>query len=164
MSSTFTSKKTNRTKLLIGGLLMVAAVAVMIISATRSTAEFYLSVRELKAAEQQYAGENLRVSGAVLGDSIAYHSETGTLHFTIANIPGDDKEIEALGGISAALHQAVTNLDNARLDVIYKGPKPDMLKDEAQAILTGTVNSDGIFLAEELLLKCPSKYEEAPPQ
>jgi cytochrome c-type biogenesis protein CcmE len=100
----------------------------------------------------------------VLGDSIAYHSETGTLHFTIAHIPGDDKEIEALGGISAALHQAVTNLDNARLDVIYKGPKPDMLKDEAQAILTGTVNSDGIFLAEELLLKCPSKYEEAPPQ
>lgn len=150
--------------MLIGGILMVAAVAVMIISATKSTAEFYLTVKELNGEKQQYAGEDLRVSGAVLGDSIAYHSETGTLHFTIAHIPDDAEEIEALGGISAALHQAVTDLKNARLEVIYKGPKPDMLKDEAQAILTGTVNSDGVFLAEELLLKCPSKYEEAPPQ
>ncbi len=39
-----------------------------------------------------------------------------------------------------------------------------MLKDEAQAILTGTLQNDGTFLVEELLLKCPSKYEEALPE
>jgi cytochrome c-type biogenesis protein CcmE len=39
-----------------------------------------------------------------------------------------------------------------------------MLKDEAQAILTGTLNPEGVFVAEELLLKCPSKYEEALPE
>ncbi|MBG0770098.1 MAG: cytochrome c maturation protein CcmE, partial [Anaerolineaceae bacterium] len=38
------------------------------------------------------------------------------------------------------------------------------LKDEAQAILTGSIQADGTFLAEEILLKCPSKYEEALPE
>ena len=41
--------------------------------------------------------------------------------------------------------------------------KPDLLKDEAQAIMTGELRSDGKFYASELLLKCPSRYEEAAP-
>jgi cytochrome c-type biogenesis protein CcmE len=48
--------------------------------------------------------------------------------------------------------------------VIYNGPKPDLLKNEAQAILSGTVNADGSFTATEVLLKCPTKYEEAVPE
>jgi cytochrome c-type biogenesis protein CcmE len=38
------------------------------------------------------------------------------------------------------------------------------MRDEAQAIMTGRLGSDGIFYAEELLLKCPTKYEEAVPE
>jgi cytochrome c-type biogenesis protein CcmE len=37
------------------------------------------------------------------------------------------------------------------------------LRDEAQAIITGHLGTDGIFQAEELLLKCPTKYQEAVP-
>jgi cytochrome c-type biogenesis protein CcmE len=44
------------------------------------------------------------------------------------------------------------------------GPKPDLLRNEAQAIVTGKLNEDGVFYAEELLLKCPTRYEEAVPQ
>jgi cytochrome c-type biogenesis protein CcmE len=29
--------------------------------------------------------------------------------------------------------------------------------------MTGKIASDGVFYAEELLLKCPTKYEEAVP-
>jgi cytochrome c-type biogenesis protein CcmE len=47
--------------------------------------------------------------------------------------------------------------------VVYKGVKPDLLKDEAQAIMTGKIGADGTFTATELLLKCPSRYEEAVP-
>jgi cytochrome c-type biogenesis protein CcmE len=36
-----------------------------------------------------------------------------------------------------------------------------MLKDKTQAIMTGRLISDQVFEAEELLLKCPSKYENA---
>ena len=51
-----------------------------------------------------------------------------------------------------------------KVKVVYNGAKPDMLKDEAQAILTGKLDSEGVFIAEELLLKCPTKYEEALPE
>jgi cytochrome c-type biogenesis protein CcmE len=35
---------------------------------------------------------------------------------------------------------------------------------EAQAIITGKMTSDGVFYADEVLLKCPSKYEEVSPE
>jgi len=38
-----------------------------------------------------------------------------------------------------------------------------LLRNEAQAIMTGRVGEDGVFYATELLLKCPTKYEEAVP-
>ena len=41
---------------------------------------------------------------------------------------------------------------------------PDLLKNEAQAIVTGKMGADGVFYAKELLLKCPTKYEEAVPE
>ena len=38
------------------------------------------------------------------------------------------------------------------------------LRNEAQAIMTGHMGEDGVFYAEELLLKCPTRYEEAVPE
>ncbi len=156
--------KSNRLKFIIGGGLFLIAVIFMVISATRATAEFFMTVGELQASGTEYTGQNLRVSGAVVGDSIAYDPESGQLQFIIAHIPGDDDQIKQQGGLSYVLHQAVTDEHNPRLAIQYQGSPPDMLRDEAQAILTGTLGSDGVFLAEELLLKCPSKYEEALPE
>ena len=153
----------NQIKFIISGGLFLIAVVILIISVTRSTAEFFMTVDELLASEKDLVGQNLRVSGAVLGDSISFDSQTGLLHFTIAHIPADKDLTKEEGALSAVLHQAVNNPDNARLAVVYEGVKPDMLRDEAQAILTGKLNADGVFMAEELLLKCPSKYEEALP-
>jgi cytochrome c-type biogenesis protein CcmE len=86
------------------------------------------------------------------------------LAFTIAHIPGSNQEIEAQGGLAAVLHQAVIDPKRAQIQAVYVGPKPDLLRDEAQAIMTGRLGEDGIFYAEELLLKCPTKYEEAIPE
>ncbi len=154
----------NRVKFLLGGGLFFVAVILMIISATRQSAQFFMTVEELIAAQEDFVGENLRVSGAVLGESIHYGPENDTLYFTIAHIPGDEDEIAAKGGLEAVLHQAVQDPGNTHMVVSYQGAKPDMLRDEAQAILTGTLNEEGVFLAEELLLKCPTKYEEALPE
>ena len=66
--------------------------------------------------------------------------------------------------MAAVLHQAVVDPNRSHLQVIYNGPKPDLLRDEAQAIMTGHLGEDGIFYVDELLLKCPTKYEEAVPQ
>lgn len=158
------SSNPNRVKFIIGGVLFFAAVIILIISATRQSAQFFLTVEELATSQGELVGENLRVSGAVLGDSIYVGPESGLLHFTIAHIPGDEDEIAARGGLESVLHQAVNNPNNVQLAVSYEGPKPDMLRDEAQAIMTGTLNEEGVFVAEELLLKCPTKYEEALPE
>jgi cytochrome c-type biogenesis protein CcmE len=85
------------------------------------------------------------------------------LQFTIANVPADNKLIEAQGGLAAVLHAAVTDTSRSRIQVVYMGPKPDLLRDEAQAIMTGHIGNDNVFYADELLLKCPTKYNEAIP-
>lgn len=152
-----------RVKFIIGGLLIFAAIAYLIISSTKANAQYFFTIDELKSRGQSVVGQNVRISGAVIGDSIQYDSQTLTLRFTIANVPADNKEIEAQGGLAAVLHAAVTDSARTRMQAVYVGPKPDLLRDEAQAIMTGHVGEDGIFYADELLLKCPTKYEEAIP-
>jgi len=66
--------------------------------------------------------------------------------------------------LAVALHQAVIDPSRPRMKVVYVGPKPDLLRNEAQAIMTGHLGEDGVFYAEELLLKCPTRYEEAVPE
>jgi hypothetical protein len=46
---------------------------------------------------------------------------------------------------------------------VYTGPKPDLLQHEAQAIAEGKLNPDGTFVASNLLLKCPTRYEDQLP-
>ena len=152
-----------RNKFLLGGLLILAAVVYLIFSSTQASAEFFKTVDEIKADGQSVVGKNLRLSGAVVGDSIQYDANTLTLSFDVAHVPGDNAEIEAQGGLAEVLHAAVMDPTRARVKVVYIGPKPDLLRNEAQAIMTGHVAADGIFYADELLLKCPTRYEQAVP-
>jgi cytochrome c-type biogenesis protein CcmE len=108
-------------------------------------------------------GRSLRISGAVVGSSIQFNPNSQNLTFDIANVPGDNATIAAQGGLAKVLHVAVIDPTDRRLSVIYNGPKPDLMRDEAQAIITGHLGTDGVFHADELLLKCPTKYQEAVP-
>ncbi len=111
----------------------------------------------------ELAGRNIRVSGAVLGDSIEYNMDTLDLKFTIAHVPADNNLLEQEGGLAGALHNAVIDSQRSHLDVIYNGPVPDLLQNEAQAIITGEVLDNGTIMADEILLKCPTKYEGSVP-
>jgi cytochrome c-type biogenesis protein CcmE len=155
--------KGGRAKFLVGGLLIIAAIIFLIVSSTRQGTQYYLTVNELKEQSSKYMGRDARISGVVLGDSIDYSSKDLTLKFTIAHITGDNKEIEANGGLAEVLHRASLDTSLERLDVVYYGVMPDLLKNEAQAIVTGKLGDDGVFHADELLLKCPSRYEETLP-
>jgi cytochrome c-type biogenesis protein CcmE len=83
---------------------------------------------------------------------------------TVAHVSGDNSQIDKEGGLAAVLHQAVINPKSNKLRVVYVGVKPDLMRNEAQAIMTGHLAEDGVFYADELLLKCPTKYEEAVPK
>lgn len=149
---------TERLKFMIGGLLLLVGVVYLMISGTSSGARYFITVDEL-VKNADYIGKTVRISGSVIGDSIVYDSKNLIIDFTIANIPEDTTNL------AAALHDAVNDPNAARLSVhVENQVKPDLLKHEAQAILTGIMGEDGIFRATELLLKCPSRYEESVPE
>ena len=151
-------------KFVIGGILILGAVVFLIWSSTAANAEYFLTIDELNAKGSGVVDRNLRVSGAVIGDSIQYDPQSLTLSFDVAHVPADNLAIESEGGLAEVLHQAVMDPSRARMKVVYVGPKPDLLRNEAQAIMTGHLGADGVFYAEELLLKCPTRYEEAVPE
>ena len=154
----------SKMKFVFGGLLILAAVVYLIASSTQASAQYFLTIDELMANPGKNQDRELRVSGAVLGDTVQYDAQNLKLTFSVAHVPGDNKDIEAQGGLAAVLHAAVVDPSRARMQVEYVGPKPDLLRDEAQAIMTGRLGADGVFYADELLLKCPTKYEEAVPE
>ncbi|RPJ20851.1 MAG: cytochrome c maturation protein CcmE [Chloroflexi bacterium] len=151
-------------KFVIGGILILGAVVFLIWTSTAASAEYFLTIDELNAKGPEVVDKSLRVSGAVIGDSIQYDAQSLTLSFEVAHVPADNLAIESEGGLAEVLHQAVLDPSRSRLKVVYVGPKPDLLRNEAQAIMTGRLGEDGVFHAEELLLKCPTRYEEAVPQ
>jgi cytochrome c-type biogenesis protein CcmE len=151
-------------KFLLGGLLILAAVVYLIVSSTKASAEYFMTVDELNADGTAAINKSVRLSGAVIGDTIQYDADTLTLTFDVAHVSGDNNEIEAQGGLAEVLYQAVNDPTRQRMPVVYIGVKPDLLRGEAQAIMTGKLGDDGVFHADELLLKCPTRYEEAVPE
>jgi cytochrome c-type biogenesis protein CcmE len=123
-----------RLKFLIGGLVVVAVVGYLIFSAARGSAAYYMTIDELQ--QQGSSVRNVRVAGYVVGESIVWE-------------PRD-------------LHLAFDMIDESgQLSVVYKGARPDMFRDEAEVVVEGKMGPDGVFDARTMLLKCPSKYEEA---
>ena len=132
-------------KYLLGGALLVMAVAVVIIQGMASSAQYFLTVGELRTKGPDIQSQNLRISGAVIGDSIDFNAQTLHLEFDIVDT------VEKIG-------------TQQPLRIEYEGPKPDLLQDHAQAIIEGRLTADGTFRADSLLLKCPTRYEEQFPQ
>ncbi|MDZ4770537.1 MAG: cytochrome c maturation protein CcmE [Chloroflexota bacterium] len=146
-----------RLPFLIGGLAIVAAVIALIVSGTAAGGRFFITVNEV-VNDDAYAGQSVRVAGAVIGETIVYDAENLLIEFMIAHIP------EQYDDLATALHDAVADPDATRMRVrVENAVKPELLRDEAQAILTGRIGADGVFLASELNLKCPTRFTEAGP-
>ena len=125
-------------KFIIGGLLVIGLIVALIVQATVSTGAYYLTVSELHGEVPGIVGERVRVSGTVVDDSEDWNPQEITLRFTIADENGDE------------------------LPIVFYGPRPDNFQRAASAIVEGELLADGTFQANNLLLKCPSRYEEEP--
>ena len=148
-------------KFVVGGAVIIVAVVMLAITSLNGNAQYYMTIDELKAAPDKW-NQTLRISGAVRGETIQFDPASGNLSFEVVNVPGDMQSVDEMGGLAAMLHQAVSDPNAATLIIRYHGARPDLLKNEAQAIVTGKMQPDGTFLANDLLLKCPSKYQAAP--
>jgi len=150
----------SKSTFIVAGILVLVAVVYLIVSNTDSTAHYFLTIEELNALGEQALTRDVTVSGAVLGETIVYDAITAHLSFSIVHIPADPQEIKRAGGLSQVLHEAGQDPTAPQLEIVYEGTRPDLLRDEAQAIVRGKLQADGRFYAEELRLKCPSRYAE----
>jgi cytochrome c-type biogenesis protein CcmE len=132
-------------------------------STDNSSVRYFETISELMNKKDEMLNQSTRISGAVLGDSIKFDEANKTLSFFIADIPANFEQVEQQGGLAAVLAKAVSDPNRLRLEIVYVGEKPELLRNRAQAIMTGKLREDGKFYADEILLKCPSRYEEAVP-
>jgi cytochrome c-type biogenesis protein CcmE len=122
-------------KFVVGGLVVAVVIVVLIVSGFSGSTSEYVSIAD---ARQALVGERaVRVVGEIVPDSVAWDARNLTLAFTIQD-------------------------DTGTLPIVYHGPQPDMLVDAVEAVVVGHFDPAlDAFTAEELLMKCPSKYEEA---
>jgi cytochrome c-type biogenesis protein CcmE len=101
---------------------------------TRSVV-YYRTPTEALAAP----GEHVRVSGTVVPGSIVKDVGGGTVRFDVTD-------------------------ETSTVTVLFEGAAPDTLKDEAEAVAEGTLGPDGLFHADKLFAKCPSKFQAKTPE
>jgi cytochrome c-type biogenesis protein CcmE len=134
-----TSKANNKIKFIVGGVIIVALIAYLIISSINSAGAYYREVGEVLAQQTALTGKNLRVSGNIVTPSIKYDAAKLDLNFQIS----DPKDASKL----LAIH--------------FHGVQPDQIgREGSSAIVEGTLKPNGVVEANNLLLKCPSRYEE----
>jgi cytochrome c-type biogenesis protein CcmE len=100
------------------------------------TFRYYSDVAAFATAPASETSQAARVHGFVVAGSIAKNLPAGHVDFRV-----EDK------GKSHALAVRYLGID-----------VPDMFKDGAEVVVEGHFDS-GVFLAERVMAKCPSKYE-----
>ncbi len=123
-----------RKKFLIGAVIVAVAIGVLGWNAFGGSATYYLTTSELAARGESAYGENLRVAGNVAPGSVARSGSSRGVSFT------------------------VTDADGA-VPVVYEGTVPDTFQEGTDVVVGGKLTSDGVFMAETILVSCPSKYE-----
>ncbi|MBI5877957.1 MAG: cytochrome c maturation protein CcmE [Chloroflexi bacterium] len=126
-------------KYIIGGLIILGAIAAFALSNFQSNVVYYYTVPELVAQKTRLTGQTIRVNGPLDQSSIDLDQKTMTLKFNIK--------------------------DNGMVQpVVYKGVVPDTLTNGESVVAEGRLDAAGVFQADSILVKCPSRYESETPK
>lgn len=122
-------------KLLVCGLLIAGAVIYLVSTAMSTTMVYYVTVSELKAGTGAAARDQVRLAGWVVGSTI--ERQGNNLRFEVADVTSGE-----------------------RIPVTYKGVVPDIFGDGIEVVVDGRYAREaGVFEAQTLLAKCPSRFE-----
>ena len=127
-------KKKGQQKFIIGALLVVGAISYLVYAGIKETSVYYLSVSEAVAMAKK--GVDFRMEGKVLPGTIKVDGDSLGASFIISD-------------------------SSTQMPIVFRGPLPDMFKDEADVVVQGKIGPDGVFTAHTLMTSCPSKYEAA---
>ena len=134
--------RSNRTRFIIVATVVVLALAFMIWTAFGENTRYFLTVSEFNSKTEIHDGQMVRVSGTLVEGSFERGDKSTTSHFQLT-----DKE-----GQSAGLELLLAQ---------YEGVLPDLFfNPHSEIILEGSVAGGGVFHASEILVKCPSKYQD----
>ena len=112
--------------------VVAACVAYLVVSATASTAAYYVTIPELRA-----------------------HPPTGDVR-VLGTVQDDIRRSD--GGLQVAF----TAVDGGQaMPVLYRGSVPDIFTPGVQVVVEGRLGPDGVFQAKTLLAKCPSRFSSA---
>jgi len=136
---TGTSARTNRTRFLILGTVVVLTLGYMIYAAFPGNALYFLTVGEFMDRDSVQDGRMVRVSGKLVDGSFLRQGNSTLSHF---NLTDED-----------------SGLAGQQLRASYLGILPDLFfNPHSEIILQGSYGADRVFQAEDILVKCPSKY------
>ena len=134
-----TNQTNKKIKFIIGGLIIAGLITYLIASSISSAGAYYREVGEVLDQQAMLMNKNLRVSGNVVTESINYDAATLSLDFMISD-PADASKV---------------------IPIHFHGVQPDqMTREGSSAIVEGSMGPGGVVEANNLLLKCPSRYEE----
>ena len=135
-----TGLRSNRTRFIVVAAVVALALGFMIWAAFGENTRYFLTVSEFNSKAEVQDGQMVRVSGKLVEGTFDRGEKSTISHFQLT-----DKEGELSG----------SSLLMAR----YEGVLPDLFfNPHSEIILEGSYNSDGTFHANEILVKCPSKY------
>jgi cytochrome c-type biogenesis protein CcmE len=121
--------------------IVVIAIAVFVIISTAGDASTYVTFDEARSLFESGSDKKVHVVGQLKKD------EGGQI---IGVDPSEDK-------LTVTFLMVDNNMKTNK--VFYNKPMPPDLKQSEQVVVIGQFRKD-YFYAEQILLKCPSKYEE----
>lgn len=114
--------------------VIVSAMAYLMTTSFTSSLQYYVTVNEALAAKSELSDKVIKIAG--------------TAH-----------EIERLEEDGRSLYRFKVVENEQFIHVTYKGFVPDTFKEASNVVVTGTLSSNGEFIATNILAKCASKYE-----
>ena len=123
-----------KTQIWVGALVIVAALLFLMVTSFTQSSVYYYTLDELATLDIS-PQQRIRVSGQLVKESVKYDPTKPLLEFTIQNSDS-----------------------TYRLNVIYHDVMPDNFLKSEEVVATGYLQGTR-FEADQLLIKCPSKYE-----
>ena len=131
----------SRTKAIAALAIVLIIIGSLIWVGVTRASSYYLTVDEAVQKGSSIHGDTLKVSGNIAYNSVQWNPDTLTLQFRV---------------------QGTSNSNS--IPVIYHGVKPSDFSNGWPVVVDGTIGDNGIMKANQLLVKCPSKYEAAQQQ
>lgn len=127
-------------KFLVAGGVIALAVAYLVMMGLQGTTVYFLTVSELQGKGAAAQNQVYRVSGNLVPGSLVRDGGGLSIHFQIADATSQP------------------------LNVVYRGGQvPDIMGDNIEIVAEGKLDAQGTFTANNVLAKCPSRLENAPP-